>query len=68
MHDWCPECNAMLSPGTEKCPRCGKKIIAANDKSLGTEDIANITLTVLAFAAIPLIIIILISIICVLSG
>jgi predicted amidophosphoribosyltransferase len=20
---WCPQCNAMLAEGTERCPRCG---------------------------------------------
>lgn len=55
----------MLSPGTEKCPRCGKRIRAkgASDGYSG-RDIAHISLYVLGIALIPIAIILLVSILC----
>jgi len=28
MPDWCPKCNAMLTEGTQVCPRCGTSLAA----------------------------------------
>jgi hypothetical protein len=67
MTQWCPKCNAMLPPNLKKCPRCGKKLPKENSGTT-MEDIANITLAVFALIIIPLVIILLVSIICVLSG
>ncbi len=70
MPDWCPKCNAMLPPGLEECPRCGKKLSGTGEKprALENQDIANITLVVLGFAAIPIVVIILIAVVCVMTG
>ena len=70
--DWCPKCSAQLPPGLEECPRCGKKLGKKNEeenpKALNREDIFNITLTVMAYAAIPLVIILIVALICVFSA
>ena len=69
MPEWCPQCNAMLSPGLELCPRCGRSL----EKKEGTsiferKDYIAWTLYALGIVLIPLILIILISVICVNTG
>jgi uncharacterized paraquat-inducible protein A len=59
----------MLPEGVEECPRCGAKLHTEDDQAaLNMEDIANITLTVLLFAAIPFLAILLVIFICVNSA
>lgn len=57
----------MLAPGTEKCPRCGKKLRSkAGSDGYTARDITSISLYVIGIAMIPVGIMIVISIICVL--
>lgn len=57
----------MLAPGTEKCPRCGKRIRrkAGSDAYTG-RDIAWISLYIIGIAMIPIGVIALIAILCLL--
>ena len=69
MPEWCPECHAMLPEGVEECPRCGAKLHGKDDDpALNKEDITNVTLTVLLYAAIPFLALILVIYICVYSA
>jgi len=68
MVEWCPKCNAMLSPGLEKCPVCGKRLKKASSSEFTTRDIFWFTLYVLGIAMIPILIAIAIGVICVLTG
>jgi hypothetical protein len=55
----------MLSPGLEKCPRCGKRLNSkAGSDEYTTRDIAWISLYVIGIALIPVGIIALVSILC----
>jgi hypothetical protein len=56
----------MLSPGLEKCPRCGKRL----HRKTGTDeysakDIAYLSLYIIGIAMIPIAIIVVVSFICV---
>ena len=42
MPDFCPKCNAMLPPGLEECPRCGKLLADEDKAALNKEDIFKI--------------------------
>lgn len=65
MVEWCPKCHAMLAPGTEKCPSCGKRLRkkAGVDEYTG-KDIAALSLYVLGIALIPIAVIVTISVLC----
>lgn len=63
---WCTRCGAMLADGTEKCPKCGKKLdsTSANDADLSTKEIWNLTFYTLRFLLLPMIIILVIGLLC----
>ena len=62
---WCPECNAMLTEGTEQCPRCGAQI---NDPSsaggFSRSDIAWFSAYSIAIVLIPILVGIGIALLC----
>ena len=68
MVEWCPRCHAMLSPGVEKCPACGKRIKKGGDSLFTARDVFWFTLYLLGIAMIPILIAIAIGVICVLVG
>ena len=68
MVEWCPRCHAMLSPGVEKCPACGKRIKRGSDSMFTARDVFWFTLYLLGIAMIPILIAIAIGVICVLVG
>ena len=68
MVEWCPRCHAMLSPGVEKCPSCGKRIKKGGDSLFTARDVFWFTLYLLGIAMIPILIAIAIGVICVLVG
>jgi hypothetical protein len=56
----------MLSPGLEKCPRCGKRLRRkTGSDEYSAKDIAGISLYVIGIVMIPLAIIVVISLLCV---
>ncbi|GEM_PF-1837205 len=66
MHQWCPKCGAMLPAHLEECPRCGTRLKGAGaDAGYTAKDIAQITSVILAFAIVPLCVILIVSIVCV---
>jgi uncharacterized paraquat-inducible protein A len=59
----------MLAEGLEECPRCGARLKAGDEQAaLNKEDIANVTLTVLAYAAIPFLALLVVIYLCVNSA
>ena len=54
MVDWCPKCRAMLPPGLDKCPNCGKKLRSKNPEEWTLGDIFKLTATILGFLLIPI--------------
>jgi uncharacterized membrane protein YvbJ len=66
MVEWCPKCGAMLAPGTQKCPRCGKKLRKKGGDEYTAADIFWLTFTTLGFILIPVVIIVIVSILCIL--
>lgn len=53
---WCPECNAMLSEGTEHCPRCGALIQdSSSEGDFSRSDIAWFSAYTIAIVLIPII-------------
>jgi hypothetical protein len=57
----------MLSPGTEKCPRCGKRLRSkAGSDEYTARDIASISLYIIGIALIPIGFMVLVTILCVL--
>ena len=65
MVEWCPKCNAMLTPGTLKCPRCGKRLRKKNGEEYTAADIFWLSFTTLGFVLIPIVIIIIGAIFCI---
>lgn len=56
----------MLSPGLEKCPRCGKRLRRkAGTEEYSAKDIAGISLYIIGIAMIPLAIIVIVSVLCI---
>lgn len=66
MTDWCPHCGAMLTPGTKKCPRCGKRLPRRDNTELSIRDAFWLTLTTLGYVLIPLVVIIVVAVLCIL--
>ena len=65
MVEWCPKCNAMLTPGTQKCPRCGKRLRKKNGEEYTAADIFWLSFTTLGLVMIPIVIIIIGAILCI---
>jgi uncharacterized paraquat-inducible protein A len=63
-HQWCPECNAMLPPHLEECPRCQTNL-KTGGKGREFREILQITLTIVGVSIIPFIIIIAIGVLCI---
>jgi uncharacterized membrane protein YvbJ len=66
MVDWCPKCGAMLTPGTQKCPRCGKRLRKKDGSEYTAQDIFWLSATTLGFVLIPVGIIIVVALLCIL--
>ena len=64
MVEWCPKCGAMLSPGTDKCPRCGKRLRKQGSEGYTGKDIFWLSLTTLGYVLIPLVIIVVVALLC----
>jgi hypothetical protein len=57
----------MLTPGLEKCPRCGKRLRSkAGSDEYTARDLASISLYVIGIALIPVAIIAIVAIVCIL--
>jgi uncharacterized membrane protein YvbJ len=65
MVEWCPKCGAMLTPGTQKCPRCGKRQNKHNGDEPTARDIFWLSATTLGIVLIPLVIVVLVAILCI---
>jgi uncharacterized OB-fold protein len=63
--DWCPKCGAMLTPGTRKCPRCGKRLRKKDESEYTAKDIFWLSATTLVYVLIPIAIIIIVSLLCI---
>jgi uncharacterized membrane protein YvbJ len=66
MVDWCSKCGAMLTPGTQKCPRCGKRLRKKDGSEYTAQDIFWLSATTLGFVLIPVGIIIVVALLCIL--
>ncbi len=67
MVEWCPKCNAMLTPGLEVCPKCGKQLGNGGDQEVTAHEIFSYSLVFLAIALVPILVVLAIGIICVLA-
>lgn len=68
MPDWCPKCHAMLTEGTQECPRCGASLGATltdDDAKLNRKTVIWYSLYTIGVALGPIIIILCIGILCV---
>jgi uncharacterized membrane protein YvbJ len=65
MVDWCPKCGAMLTPGTQKCPRCGKRLRKKDGSDYTAKDIFWLSATTLGFILIPMVVIIVVALLCI---
>lgn len=64
---WCPNCNAMLPEGLEKCPRCGARLDRSEQEGeIGRKDVAWISAYTIGILLIPLVIGLLIGLACIL--
>lgn len=62
---WCPECNAMLTEGTEECPRCGANLETPElEGEFSTSDIAWFSAYSIAIIIIPIIVGVGIALLC----
>lgn len=66
MVDWCPKCGAMLTPGTQKCPRCGKRLRKKDGSEYTARDIFWLSATALGFVFIPVAIVVVVAVMCLL--
>ena len=66
MVDWCPKCGAMLTPGTQQCPRCGKRLRKKDGSDYTAQDIFWLSATTLGFLLIPVAIVIIVAVLCLL--
>lgn len=65
-HQFCPNCNAMLPPHLEECPRCGTDLTSPN-ANLSFRDIFQLTGMVVLIAIVPFVILIGVGVICVMT-
>jgi uncharacterized membrane protein YvbJ len=65
MVDWCPKCGAMLTPGTQKCPRCGKRLRKKDGSDYTAKDIFWLSATTFGFILIPMVVIIVVALLCI---
>jgi len=68
MPDWCPKCNAMLTEGTQVCPRCGTSLgapISGEDAELNRKTVIWYSLYTIGIALGPIIIALCIGLLCV---
>ena len=64
---WCPQCHAMLSEGSEECPRCGAHLGTPDlQAGFSRSDIAWFSAYTFGILIIPLIIGVAIGLICIL--
>jgi hypothetical protein len=56
----------MLTPGTQKCPRCGKRLRKKDGSEYTAQDIFWLSATTLGFVLIPVGIIIVVALLCIL--
>jgi ribosomal protein L40E len=66
-HHFCPKCNAMLPSHITDCPRCGANLLQPSEDVVTGKEIFQITGVVLLIAAIPLVLIIFVAVLCVAS-
>ncbi len=66
MPTWCPKCHAMLADGTQKCPRCGKKLprASANPGGLSPQEFKAVLLEAYKFALLPVALALLAGLLC----
>jgi len=66
MPDWCPQCHAMLTEGTQECPRCGARLGESDhQEGFSRSDIAWFSGYTIAIILIPIIISVAIGLICI---
>lgn len=58
MVEYCPNCNAQLPPGLEKCPNCGYRLRSKQTDEFSLKEIFQMSLSVLWIILVPLIIVI----------
>lgn len=68
MVEWCPKCNAMLTPGLEVCPKCGRRLKKGGSQEATTSEIFSYSLVFLLIALVPILVVLVIGIICVFAG
>jgi len=66
MPEWCPKCNAMLPPGSRKCPVCGAKLPSSPGDQTSNKEIFWFSAYIIGLALIPLLIALGIGILCIL--
>ncbi len=67
MPDWCPKCNAMLTEGTQVCPRCGASLgipLIGEDTDTDRKTVLWYSLYMIGAVLGPIIIILCIGLIC----
>jgi uncharacterized paraquat-inducible protein A len=65
MPEWCPQCNAMLPPGSKECPRCGAKLDGEGEQDVGNKEVFWLSAYTIGIVLIPLIIGLVIGLICI---
>jgi predicted amidophosphoribosyltransferase len=66
MPEWCPQCNAMLPPGTAECPRCGAQLAGGGDgEAIRDKDVFWLSAYTIGIVLIPLVIGLLLGLICI---
>lgn len=68
MVEWCPKCNAMLTPGTERCPSCGARLGKDSNGFMPLRDIFWLSAYIIGIALIPIILAVVIGLACVIFG
>lgn len=69
---WCPNCNAMLAEGVEKCPRCGAVIeghqpaqVAEDEPEVEAGDVFWYSAYTIAMVVIPILIVLAVGLLCI---